>query len=106
MKKSYAVLLFGADGYLKFDQALYAYRGEMETFKMTLQDMWFVFRNGECVYQALGKPEVITFIRRKLSGRKHKENKRHRWTYQRGIGPFRGRYDSNMIRAARAARGE
>lgn len=72
---------------------------------MTLQDMWFVFRNGDCVFQTPDMDGALTYIKRKLSGKKHKENKRHRWTYQRGIGPFRGRYDANMLREARAARG-
>lgn len=58
---------------------------------MTLQEMWFVFRNGECVHQFLGHSETLHYIRRKLSGPKHAENKRHKWTYQRGIGPFRHR---------------
>lgn len=58
---------------------------------MTLQEMYFVFRNGDCVYQALSLDGALHFIRRKLSGPKHKENKRHRWTYQRGLGPFRTR---------------
>ena len=51
---------------------------------MTVDEMWFVFMDGQCVRQFLGHTETLKYIRRKLSGKRQADNKQHRWTYQRG----------------------
>lgn len=52
---------------------------------MKLSERYFLFRDGRIHHQFLGQQEMMRYIRRKLSGPKHAANKKHRWTWQRGL---------------------
>lgn len=49
--------------------------------------MWFVYRDGEFVYQCWGKDQALKFIRRRLSGKRWKESREYAWTYDYAVHP-------------------